>query len=223
MPKQTRTLYSYWRSSAAYRVRIALNLKGLPYEIAPVHLVEGGGQQHSDAYHDVNPQELVPTFVDGERVIRQSIAIIEYLDETYPQTAPLLPSEPRARARVRALALAVACDIHPLNNTRVLKYLETELAIPLAERERWTRHWIELGLDAIEELVAHDVATGRFCHGDSPTLADAVLIPQIYNARRWSTDLSRYPTLQRIEAACLELDAFARATPEVQPDAQKAS
>ena len=221
MPTQTRTLYSYWRSSAAYRTRIALNLKGLQYEIASVNLVSDGGQQHAPAYRTVNPQELVPTLVDGERVIRQSIAIIEYLDETYPQATLLLPPEPRSRARVRALALAVACDIHPLGNTRVLKYLETELGVPQVERERWIRHWTALGLAAIEHLVANDVVAGRFCHGDTPTMADVTLIPQIYNARRWGLDLAPYPTLQRIDAACLELDAFQRARPEVQPDAPR--
>jgi len=222
MTTQTRRLYSYWRSSAAYRARIALNIKGLQYEIAAVNLVNEGGEQHTLAYHDVNPQELVPTLVDGERVIRQSLAIIEYLDEMYPETAPLMPSEPRSRARVRALALAVACDIHPLNNTRVLKYLEHELGVPQVERERWIRHWIGLGLASIEELVANDVVAGNFCHGDAPTLADVVLVPQIYNARRWGMDLSEYPTLQRIEANCLKLDAFDRARPERQPDAPNA-
>jgi maleylacetoacetate isomerase len=221
MTTLTRRLYSYWRSSAAYRARIALNIKGLQYEIAAVNLVNDGGEQHAVAYHDLNPQELVPTLMDGERVIRQSLAIIEYLDEMYPQTAPLMPPEPRSRARVRALALAVACDIHPLNNTRVLKYLEHELGVPQVERERWIRHWIALGLTSIEELVANDVVAGKFCHGDAPTLADVVLVPQIYNARRWGVDMSEYPALQRIEANCLRLDAFERAQPERQPDAPK--
>src|SRR5438309_6366224 len=139
---QSRRLYSYWRSSAAYRARIALNLKQLPYEIVPVHLTENGGAQHTVEYNALNPQELIPTLIDGERVIRQSIAIIEYLDEVYAQTAPLLPPEPRARARVRAIALAVACDIHPLNNLRVMQYLEREFGVPQAERDTWTRHWI---------------------------------------------------------------------------------
>jgi maleylacetoacetate isomerase len=218
---KTRTLYSYWRSSAAYRTRIALNLKGLSYDIVPVNLVNADGDQHTSAYHEVNPQELVPTFVDGERIIRQSLAIIEYLDETYPQTAPLLPPEPRSRSRVRSLALAVACDIHPLNNTRVLKYLEHELGVPQVERERWIRHWITLGLESIEELVTNDVGAGKFCHGDAPTLADVTLVPQLYNARRWGMDLAAFPALQRIEAACLTLDAFERARPEVQPDAPR--
>ena len=221
MTTRTRTLYSYWRSSAAYRARIALNIKGIQYEIAAVNLVNDGGEQHALAYHDLNPQELVPTLMDGERVIRQSLAIIEYLDEMYPQTAPLMPPEPRSRARVRALALAVACDIHPLNNTRVLKYLEHELGVPQVERERWIRHWIALGLTSIEELVANDVVAGKFCHGDAPTLADVVLVPQIYNARRWGMDMAEYPALQRIEANCLRLDAFDRARPERQPDAPK--
>ncbi|MEP6939862.1 MAG: maleylacetoacetate isomerase [Rudaea sp.] len=219
MTTKTLKLYSYWRSSAAYRARIAINLKGLTCQIVPVSLVDEGGQQHSASYHEVNPQELVPTLIDGERVIRQSLAIIEYLDEMYPQGTALLPAEPRSRARVRALALAVACDIHPLNNTRVLKFLEHEMGVAQAGRERWIRHWIALGLAALEELIADDVVAGEFCHGDAPTMADATLIPQLYNARRWGLDLAAYPTLARIESACLALDAFERARPERQADA----
>jgi maleylacetoacetate isomerase len=215
---QSRRLYSYWRSSAAFRVRIVLNLKQLPYEIMPVHLLEGGGQQHSVEYNALNPQELIPTLVDGERVIRQSIAIIEYLDEIYAHT-PMLPPEPRARARVRAIALAVACDIHPLNNLRVMKYLESEFSMPQPERDTWTRHWIAEGFDAIEDMVAGDGLAGVYCNGDTPSMADALLIPQVYNARRFGLDMSAYPTLTRIDAACGELEAFKRARPENQPDA----
>jgi maleylacetoacetate isomerase len=214
-------LYSYWRSSAAYRVRIALNLKGLNYEIEPVHLVRDGGQQHSAEYRKVNPQALVPTLVDGRRVIRQSVAIIEYLDETYDGEIKLLPPTARDRARVRALAMHVACDIHPLNNTRVMKYLERELGADEAMRKRWIRHWIEEGFASFEELVARHPSTGQFCEGDTPTLADICLVPQVYNARRFDVDLAPYPTIEAIVAACMDLDAFERARPENQPDAEK--
>jgi len=213
-------LYSYWRSSAAYRVRIALNLKGLNYEIEPVHLVRDGGEQHSPEYRRVNPQELVPTLVDGRRVIRQSMAIIEYLDETYDGETKLLPTTARDRARVRALAMLVACDIHPLNNTRVQKYLERELGVDEAARKRWTQHWIEQGFASFEELVARHPSTGLFSEGDTPTLADICLVPQVYNAKRFGVDMSPYPTIEAIVAACMELDAFDRARPEKQPDAE---
>ena len=223
MSDHARKLYSYWRSSAAYRVRIALNLKGLPYSTIPVHLVDNGGEQHAPDYHAINPQELVPTLVEGERVFRQSLAIIEYLDEMYPQTAPLLPADARSRARVRSLALAIACDVHPLNNSRVLQYLERNLRIAQDQRDAWVRHWIAAGFAAFEELVANDATTGTFCHGDAPTLADVLLIPQLYNARRWSLELGAYPTLLRIEAACVPLEAFERARPENQADAPGSS
>ena len=163
-------LYDYWRSSASYRVRIALNLKGLLYEQHPIHLVRDGGEQHSPEYRRVNPQELVPTLVDGRRVIRQSMAIIEYLDETYDGETKLLPTTARDRARVRALAMLVACDIHPLNNTRVQQYLERELGVDEAARKRWTQHWIEQGFASFEELVARHPSTGLFSEGDTPTL-----------------------------------------------------
>ena len=218
----TRKLYSYWRSSAAYRARIALNLKGLAYEIVPVHLVANGGEQHTREYHAINPQELIPTLVDGANTISQSLAIAEYLDEAYPD-APLLPREPAARARVRSLALAIACDIHPLNNSRVTQYLERELHLTEKARLEWTRHWIALTFAALEERLAADSSTGTFCHGDSPGMADALLIPQLYNARRWDMDLTPYPTLLRIDAACAQIDAFARAHPDNQPDAPKKS
>ncbi|MGH8124087.1 MAG: maleylacetoacetate isomerase [Rudaea sp.] len=221
MPETARKLYSYWRSSAAYRVRIALNLKGLAYDVLPVHLVDSGGEQHRPEFRAVNPQELIPVLIDGAHSIRQSIAIIEYLDEVYPSGAHLLPAAPLARARVRGLALAIACDVHPLNNTRALQYLERELHIAPAERARWTRHWIALGFAALEELLAPDPASGRFCHGDAPGMADALLVPQLYNARRWSLDLAPYPTLCRIDAECAALDAFERARPENQLDAPK--
>jgi maleylacetoacetate isomerase len=211
-------LYSYWRSSAAYRVRIGLNLKGLPYDIVPVHLVRDGGQQHSDAYRALNPQELVPMLGHGQRRLTQSLAILEYLDEVWP-TPPLLPATARERQRVRALALLVACDVHPLNNLRVLQYFEHEWNVPQPERDQWVKHWIEDGFRAAEALLAEHPSTGDFCEGEKPTLADCCLVPQVYNARRFGVDLAPYPTIRRIEAACLALPAFDAARPENQPDA----
>ena len=211
-------LYSYWRSSAAYRVRIGLNLKGLSYQTIPVHLVRDGGEQHADAYRDLNPQELVPVLKHGDRVLRQSVAILEYLDETWP-TPPLLPAASRDRQRVRAVAMALACDIHPLNNLRVLQYFQRTWNVPQLEREEWARHWIAEGFAAIEAMLNDHPATGVFCEGDMPGLADCCLIPQMYNARRFSVDLAPYPTLVRVEQACLALPAFDAARPENQPDA----
>ena len=213
-------LYDYWRSSACYRARIALNLKGLNYELVPVHLVRDGGEQHRPEFGAVNPQKLVPVLVDGRRVIRQSMAIIEYVDETYDGEMKLLPTTARDRARVRSLAMVVACDIHPLNNTRIMKYLERELGADEAARHRWIRHWIEEGFASFEQLVAGHPSTGQFCEGDTPTLADICLVPQVYNARRFGVDLAPYPTIERIVAACLALDAFERARPENQPAAE---
>jgi len=214
-------LYSYWRSSAAYRVRIALNLKGLPYELVPVNLASSGGDQHLPEYNALNPQELVPVLVDGERIIRQSQAIIEYLDESYDGAAKLLPATARERARVRALAQVIACDIHPLNNTRVMQYLEREFNAPPIEREHWTQHWIREGFRAIEALLAENPSTGIYCEGDEPTIADIFLVPQAYNARRWSVDMAAYPIIQRINTSCLALEEFERAKPENQPDAPR--
>ena len=215
-------LYSYWRSSAAYRVRIALNLKGLPHEIVPVHLTANGGEQHSAGFHALNPQDAVPVLRDGERIVRQSMAIIEYLDETYDGEAKLLPATARDRARVRALAQLIACDIHPVNNLRVMQYLEREFNVPQVERERWSRHWIEEGFRALESLLADNPSSGVFCEGDAPTLADLCLVPQVYNAQRWGVDLAAFPTIARINAECLALPAFERARPENQPDAPRA-
>jgi len=211
-------LYSYWRSSAAYRVRIALNLKGLPYETVPVHLLRDGGEQHSAQYREHNPQGLIPLLQHGQRNIRQSLAILEYLDETWPDS-PLLPVPARERARVRGLAQAIACDVHPLNNLRVLRYFEHTWSVPQAERDEWVRHWIGEGFDAIEAMLAGHLSTGTFCEGDTPTIADCCLVPQVYNARRFGVDMTRYPTIARIEAACLALPAFDAARPECQPDA----
>ena len=214
-------LYSYWRSSAAYRVRAALNLKQLPYEIIPVHLVAHGGEQHAESYRELNPQELVPTLLDGSRVFRQSLAIIEYLDETFAGALALLPSTARDRARVRAIAQIVACDIHPLNNLRVMQFLERDFATPQVERDRWTRHWMVEGFRAVESLLSESASTGLYCEGDEPTMADACLVPQVYNARRFGVDLADFPTIARIERQCLELAAFDAARPENQPDAPR--
>lgn len=212
-------LYDYWRSSASYRVRIALNLKGLVYEQHPIHLVRDGGEQHTAEYRAVNPQEFVPVLVDGRRVIRQSLAIIEYLDETYDGEIKLLPATARDRARVRALAQIVACDIHPLNNRRVMLLLEKEFGASAEQRDLWMRHWIEEGFRSFETLVDGHPSTGRFCEGDAPTLADICLVPQVYNAQRFGVDMSAFPTIERVVAACLELQAFDAARPENQPDA----
>jgi maleylacetoacetate isomerase len=213
-------LHTYFRSSAAYRVRIALNLKGLPYEAAPVHLLRSGGEQLLPAYRAVNPAAMIPSLETGDgATLTQSVAIIEYLDETHP-AVPLMPADPLGRARVRALALMVACDIHPLGNLRVLKYLVHELKVSDEAKADWSRHWIGEGFAALEAMLAGSPETGRFCHGDTPTLADCCLVPQVFNALRFELDMSRFPTIARIHAACSELDAFAAAHPSKQPDAE---
>lgn len=211
-------LYGYFRSSAAYRVRIALNLKGIDYETESVHLLKDGGQQFSEAYQALNPTGLVPTLVDGELVIGQSMAILEYLEETHPQPA-LLPTDVAGRARVRSIAQTIACDIHPLNNLRVLKHLKHGMGLGEEAKNDWYRHWISVGLSSLEAMLAGNAATGRYCHGDKVTLADVLLVPQVYNARRFECDLSAMPTVTRIADACAELDAFQRADPARQPDA----
>lgn len=216
-------LYSYWRSSAAYRVRIALNLKALPYELIPVSLVSGGGEHRSREFHRINPQEMLPVLVDGQRVLRQSMAIIEYLEESYDGDHNLLPITKRARARVRGIAQAIACDIHPLNNLRVLRYLEHDLGLPVEERDIWVRHWISLGFRAVEEMLDDSPASGAFCEGDAPTLADVCLVPQIYNAHRFGVDMTAFPTIHRIHRHCEALPAFDDARPENQPDAPSRS
>jgi maleylpyruvate isomerase len=211
-------LHSFFRSSASYRVRIALNLKGLAYDYAPVNLRLGEGEQFGAAYRALNPQSLIPTLEDGGHVLTQSLAILEYLEETHPKPA-LLPAAPAERARVRSLALIVACEIHPLNNTRVLKYVKETLGASDAVHDAWYQHWIDTGLSALEARLSREPQTGRFCHGAAPGLADCCLIPQLFNARRVTPDLSRYPTLLRIEQACRALEAFQRAAPDRQPDA----
>ena len=211
-------VYGYFRSSAAYRLRIALNLKGLAAENAFVQLRQGA--QQSAAYLALNPQGLVPMLVtDDGTVLTQSLAIIEWLEETHPEPR-LLPARAGERARVRAIALAIACDIHPLNNLRVLKYLAGPLGVAEPARDIWYRHWCDAGLAALETQLGREAATGRYCHGDAPTLADVCLVPQLANARRVATDLSQYPTLLRIDAACNLLPAFADAAPARQPDAE---
>jgi maleylacetoacetate isomerase len=212
-------LYTYFRSSASYRVRIALNLKGLAYEAVPVHLSRGGGEQFAPGYRKLNPQALVPMLEDGARVFTQSLAIIEYLDETHPRP-PLLPKTPAARARVRALAQAIACDLHPLNNLRVLNYLAGPMGASDDAKRAWYHHWMAEGLQPLEAMLADSSETGKFCHGDAPGLADCCLVPQLANARRFRCELSPYPTLLAIEKNCQALEAFQRAAPDKQPDAE---
>jgi len=215
-------LHGYWRSTAAWRVRIALNLKGLAWESAPVHLLRDGGEQRAPAFLALNPQALVPALEIDGRVLTQSLAIIEYLDETRPQP-PLLPSGPVGRARVRSLAQLVAADIHPLNNLRVLQQLRDRFGLDEAQRDAWYRHWVGEGLGALEARLAGESGTGRFCHGDTPGLADCCLVPQLYNARRYGCPLGEFPAIRAIEAACIELDAFKAAAPDAQPDAVPAA
>lgn len=212
-------LYTYFRSSAAYRVRIALNLKGLPYEAVPVHLLRNGGEQRQADYLALNPAGLVPVLEDGGAVLTQSLAIIEYLDETHPQP-PLLPGDALGRARIRALAQAIACDIHPINNLRVLQYLSRELGASEEQKTAWYRHWVEEGLAAVEAMLAHAPRSGRFCFGDTPTLADICLVPQVFNAQRFKCNTAHIPTVLRIAEACEALEAFRLAAPANQPDAE---
>ena len=218
-------LYSYWRSSAAYRVRIALNLKGLPFETMPVHLLQDGGQQHTPEFNDLNPQELVPVLLHGSRILRQSMAIIEYLDETHPNP-PLLPADPLGRARVRALAQTVACEIHPVNNLRILKYLGGTLKVTDEQRDAWYNHWVLEGLRSYErrlqDLAAQRAAAGLqpsvYSYGDTPTLADCCLVPQIFNGQRFNTPLDGLPRTMAAFDACMALPAFQQAQPSACPD-----
>ena len=207
-------LYNYFRSSASFRVRIALALKGLDYDYLPVHLVK---REHlDDDYIAVSASRLVPTLQDGDALLSQSLAIIEYLDETHPQP-PLLPADALGRARVRAIAQDIACEIHPLNNLRVLRYLTHDLKLSEDDKNRWYRHWVETGLEAVErQLAAHPA---RYCHGDTPTLADLTLVPQIFNAQRFHCRTDHVPQVMRVFDACMQLDAFSQTQPSACPDA----
>ena len=207
-------LYNYFRSSASYRVRIALALKGLDYDYKAVHLANN--EQLQDAYAAVSAARLVPLLRDGDQVLTQSLAIIEYLDETHPEP-PLLPADPPGRARVRAIALDIACEIHPLNNLRVLRYLVRDLKLAEDDKNRWYRHWVESGLGAVERQLA--AQPSRYCHGDAPTLADCVLVPQIFNAQRFECRLEHVPNVMRVFEACMKLPAFEGTRPEACPDA----
>jgi len=214
-------LYSYFRSSASFRVRIALALKKLDYEYVAIQLVKN--EQLQPAYRSIAASQLVPALVvddpaQGEATLTQSLAIIEYLDEAFPEP-PLLPADALGRARVRALALDIACEIHPLDNLRVLRYLQRELKVSDDDKDRWYRHWVETGLDVVERGLADHPSTGRFCHGDRPGLADCVLVPQIFNAQRMQCRLDHVPTVMRIFAACMAEPAFAQTQPSACPDA----
>ncbi|MDE2092913.1 MAG: maleylacetoacetate isomerase [Burkholderiales bacterium] len=208
-------LYHYFRSSASYRVRIALALKGLDCELVPVHLLHN--EQLEEPYASISAARLVPLLKDGDRVLTQSMAIIEYLDEVHPEPR-LLPGDAAARARIRAIAQDVACEIHPMNNLRVLRFLVRELTVSEDDKNRWYRHWVETGLEAVERQLAGDPRTGHFCHGDTPTLADCVLVPQIHNAQRLACRLDHVPTVMRVFDACMRLDAFAKTQPSAYPE-----
>jgi len=210
-------LYTYFRSSASFRVRIALNLKRLAYEPSFVHLPKG--QHRAPEYCALNPQALVPTLADAGHLLTQSLAIIEYLEETRPQP-PLLPADPLGRARVRSLAMLIACEIHPVNNLRVLQYLKRSLGQNEEQINTWYRHWIADGLAKFEADLVRGKDSGRFCHGDLPGLADCCLVPQIFNAQRYQCDTAAYPATMRVFAECMKLDAFERAQPSKQPDAE---
>ena len=209
-------LYGFSRSSAAYRVRIALGLKGLSYDYVSIHLAKG--EQYNPEYGSVNPQNLVPVLEDEGNLLYQSLAIIQYLEETHPEPR-LIPVAPFERNRVRSLALIVACEIHPLNNTRVLNYLTGSLGLTEDQKREWYHHWVKTGFTALEKRLATEPWTGRFCHGDTPGFADISLVPQVANANRFKVDLTAFPTIVRINAECLKLEAFEKAAPENQPDA----
>jgi maleylpyruvate isomerase len=212
-------LYTFFRSSASFRVRIALNLKELTCDQVPLHLRRGGGEQLMASYRAINPQALLPTLEDEDRHLTQSLAIIEYLEETHPNP-PLLPKSALDRALVRSMALVIACEVHPIQNLRVLNYVKKEYNQTDEQVNLWAQHWIDLGLAALEQMITAQPARGKFCFGDSPTLADICLMPQLGNARRFGCDLSRYPSILSIEKACIAIPAFADAAPEKQPDAE---
>ena len=209
-------LYNYFRSSASYRVRIALALKGLDYDYMPVHLLKN--EQLGPSFAEISPARLVPVLQDGDKLLTQSIAIIEYLDETHPEPS-LLPGDAFARARIRALAQDVACEIHPINNLRVLRYLVRDLKVSEDDKNRWYRHWVETGLEVVERQLAGSADTGSFCFGATPTLADCVLVPQIHNAQRMECRLDHVPTVMRVFGECMQLDAFSKTQPSACPDA----
>lgn len=213
-------LHNYFRSSAAYRVRIALGLKGLAFDYLSVHLNRDGGEQFKAPFSGLNPQQLVPVLSFDGVDISQSLAIMEYLDEEFPDTPALLPERARDRAWVRQLSLAIACDVHPLNNLRVLKYLTGPMGVDEAAKAAWIDHWHAAGLTALESELAGDPRRGRFCFGDTPTMADCCLVPQLFNARRFGMDLAPFPTLVAIDAACQALPAFQAAHPAKQPDSE---
>lgn len=213
-------LYGYWRSSATYRVRIAMNLKGLDYEYIPVHLARDGGQQHQEGYDRLNPAHLVPTFVDDDEdiILNQSLSIIEYLDERYREPCPLLPAHSLEKARIRALAQDIACDIQPLANLRVLNRLQQNFAASAEQTEAWAKQWITQGFAAIERRL--QTQSGRYCFDFDISLADVCLVPQVYNAHRYNVDMNQFPLISKINEQCLTLEAFQKAQPENQPDAQ---
>jgi maleylacetoacetate isomerase/maleylpyruvate isomerase len=211
-------LYGYWRSSAAFRVRIVMHLKGLAFESIPVHLVKSGGEQHQENYTQLNPTHLVPTYVDDDITLNQSLAIIDYLDDKYPSVA-IYPTDIAIKAKVKALAFDVACEIHPVNNLRVQQYLTKTLAIVEQDKLAWSHHWMNLGFVAIEKQL--EISAGKFCFGDAVTLADICLVPQVYNANRFKLDMSGFPLITRVVDNCNQLSAFIAALPENQPDAQQ--
>jgi len=210
-------LYSYFRSSASYRVRIALALKGINYDFHGIHLRRG--EQRAPDFLAVNPQGLVPALIDDGAVLTQSLAIVEYLEERFPEPH-VLPQDPADRAWVRALSQIVACDIHPINNLRVLQYLEKDLGLDEQARNAWVLRWIDDGFAAMENMLDKDTRSGTYCFGSAPTMADICLVPQIFNGQRFGVEMSRYPTLARINAACMELSAFKDQAPGQQPDAE---
>ena len=209
-------LYGYWRSSAAYRVRIALHLKQIECEHESVHLVKEGGQQHHPDYVELNPMELVPTLVDGELTLNQSMAILDYLEAKYPQT-PLLPKALEDKVQAKAIAYDIACDIHPVNNLRILQYLTGPLGHSDEEKVAWYKHWVDVGFASLDKKLQKTV--GQYCYGNEVSWADICLIPQVYNAERFNVDMTKYPTIKKIADNCRKLDAFIKAAPENQPDA----
>jgi maleylpyruvate isomerase len=215
----TMKLYTFFRSSASYRVRIALNLKNIQYEQAPIHLRRGGGEQLGAAYKGINPQALVPALEDNGKILTQSLAIIEYLDEKHPNPA-LLPGDPAERALVRSMALIIACEVHPIQNLRVLNHVKATYNQTDAQVNQWAQHWIDLGLAALEQMIFTQPRRGKFCFGDTPTIADICLVPQLGNAQRYGCDLAKYPAILEIEKNCMALAAFVNAAPEKQPDAE---